>query len=293
VSQFICKLCNSGCFSCGTVTGKTSHKGYDLQRCRACDFVFVSNPDTNYDDIYNSEYYKGNGADPLVDYAYDIVVGDASVKMYETRGLELAALSTRRLLAASDGVRWLDFGCGTGSLVKFLSGRWEAFGFETGAGATFAAQNGVELLGQDDLDSLAGTFDVVSSVEVLEHVVDPIPVIEQVYSLLRPGGIFIFTTGNSGPFLDDITKWPYVLPEIHVSFFNDRAAELALKRVGFKTIKNYWGDGQSDIYRYKILKNLKIKKRSVIEGMMPWPILAKVAHSRYQIANHPVGQKPW
>jgi hypothetical protein len=38
---------------------------------------------------------------------------------------------------------------GTGSLVKFLSGRWEAFGFETGAGATFAAQNGVELVGQD------------------------------------------------------------------------------------------------------------------------------------------------
>jgi hypothetical protein len=98
-------------FSCGTVVRKTSHKGYDLQRCRACDFVFVSNPDTNYNDFYNVDYYKGNGPDPLVDYAFDIAVGDASVKMYETRGLELAALSTRRLLAASDGVSWLDFEC--------------------------------------------------------------------------------------------------------------------------------------------------------------------------------------
>jgi SAM-dependent methyltransferase len=292
MSKFRCKICDAGCSPAGTVVGRTSRKRYDLQWCNACDFVFVSNPDTNYDEIYDADYYRGRGADPFVDYAGDISAGDASVKMYETRGLEKWAISTRASVGSSGGTRWLDFGCGTGSLVKFLSPRWEAVGFDAGAGVTFALANGVSVIGQDDLSAMAGTFDVVSSVEVLEHIVDPLPLLQQIYSLLKPGGIFIFTTGNSRPYLDTIAAWPYVVPEIHVSFFSDRTSEMALKRVGFETIGNRWCDGQADIYRYKILKNLKIKKRSVFESLMPWSILAKIAHSRYQIASHPVGRKP-
>jgi SAM-dependent methyltransferase len=292
VSYFECKICAAECAPVGSVVGKTSKRAYDLQQCSACDFVFVSDPDTNYDEIYDADYYRGKGADPLVDYAGDIAAGDASIKLYETRGIEKWAISTRRSIGSNSGDKWLDFGCGTGSLVKFLSPRWESVGFDTGAGVEFAKHNGIKLIGQNDLSSLAGTFDVISSIEVLEHVVDPLPLLEQIYSLLKPGGLFLFTTGNSHSFLGDIAKWSYVVPEIHVSFFSDGSSEMALKRAGFETIRNQWGAGRSDIYRYKILKNLKVKKRSPFEAIMPWPILAGLAHSRYQIASHPVGRKP-
>lgn len=286
-----CKICASKCFNAGTLTRHS--QTFTLQRCGNCSFVFVENPPTNYAEIYSEDYYRGNGGDPMINYAEDVALGDRSVKIYECRGIEQWALDVRERIGGGSGRRWLDLGCGTGSLVKFLEPRWDAVGTDIGAGLAFAIRSGARIVNEDKLQELHGSFDVVSSIEVIEHAADPLNVIAQAFALLRSGGIFLFTTGNSTPYLKAISDWSYVSPPVHVSFFNPRASTLALRRCGFESLEDIgWRRGRADLYRYKILKNLWIKRRSVWEGAAPWRLLGWLADMHYKTSAHPVGYKP-
>ena len=59
----------------------------------------------------------------------------------------------------------------------------------------------------------------MTAIEVLEHTLDPLAELRRIRALLRPGGLLLLTTGNAAPFASRLTQWPYVIPEIHVSFF--------------------------------------------------------------------------
>lgn len=292
-----CRICAAPTFLAGTIRGKFRPRDYTLRRCTACDFLCVVDADTDYEAIYNLDYYLGKGADPQINYAEDMKLGGSSIKFYEARGIEAWADSARRRLSEdqrSHRRRWLDFGCGTGYLVDFLRPRWDAVGYETGGGADFARQRGIPFIqSSEELDAARGSFDVVSCVEVLEHVADPVSVMEAVRSLLRPGGLFLFTTGNSTPHLGALEKWSYMMfPEIHISFLSEKTSRTLFARTGFEVDDNRWGGGFTDIYRYKILKNLYVKTRSALERLVPWPVLASVADSRFRLAHHPAAWKP-
>lgn len=63
----------------------------------------------------------------------------------------------------------------------------------------------------ESLDFSDNFFDIVFSNEVLEHVVDDKKAVEEVYRVLKPGGIFIVFTPNSG--------WPF---ETHGMFLKSK-----------------------------------------------------------------------
>ena len=66
-----CPLCESPVTPVGTKLGDTSGLRFQVARCRACRFAFVADPWVDFDRIYSEEYYAGQGADPLVSYAYE------------------------------------------------------------------------------------------------------------------------------------------------------------------------------------------------------------------------------
>jgi len=41
--------------------------------------------------------------------------------------------------------------------------------------------------------------------------------------------------------------------------------------------------GFEGILRFKILKNLGIRSRSIVEKILPWPILSRLADWRYEV----------
>ena len=41
--------------------------------------------------------------------------------------------------------------------------------------------------------------------------------------------------------------------------------------------------------RFKLLKNLRVRRRSRIEAVLPWTAIAKLVDRRYGISAHPVG----
>lgn len=103
--------------------------------------------------------------------------------------------------------RILDVGCGGGILAESMAARGaRVTGIDMGkeplqVARLHALESGVELsyrqLTVEDLaDELPGSFDVVTCMEMLEHVPDPASVVAACARLVRPGGQLFFSTIN-------------------------------------------------------------------------------------------------
>lgn len=271
----------------GQVHGAYSDRDYQLRRCTDCRYAFVADPWTEFDQIYDERYYAGRGADPLVDYAFELASPHSSIRTYEWRGI---ARIVEQLMGDLAGLRWLDFGAGNGGLVRYVRdhGAAQAVGFEQGSIAAQARGHGIPVL-----DALPGAeeprFDVVTAIEVLEHTLDPLAELRTMRQLLRPGGLLLLTTGNARPYADQLTEWRYVTPEIHVSFFEPSTLERALQATGFRPAAMPAGGGFDEVLKFKVLKNLRIRRRSRLTDLIPARPVAVAADARTRLRAHPIG----
>jgi SAM-dependent methyltransferase len=283
-SPLECKICGSPTVEAGTKWGKFEQREFHLRQCTRCHFGFVADPFTNYAQIYSDAYYRGEGADPLIDYAFELEHPERTIRQYEWRGIYRAVSS---LTPLSSDTRWLDFGCGNGGLVRYCRSRQiSAVGFEEGAIADKAIAAGIPLSPRGSLNDQS--FDVITAIEVLEHVDQPLEVLKDIRRLLKPGGLFFFTTGNAALYRGRLPSWNYVIPEIHISFFEPETLQQALTRAGFRAESRGYLPGFTDIIRFKILKNFGIRTCSAWERVLPWPLLSRLADARYKVSAHPV-----
>jgi SAM-dependent methyltransferase len=96
--------------------------------------------------------------------------------------------------------RMLDVGCGSGGFLLTLPASVQKFGVEPSiAAGSLAAQLGVAILGRtpEDLPAQA-RFDVITLIDVIEHVVDPAALLDAIVPHLAPDGYLIVATGDPG-----------------------------------------------------------------------------------------------
>lgn len=97
--------------------------------------------------------------------------------------------------AAPDARRLLDVGCGTGAVLSELRSLGETVGVDFSPLALrFAHERGLEPLVLGDAQNLPfteGSFDVVVSLDTVEHVPDDMAAVAGVFRSLRPGGVFV------------------------------------------------------------------------------------------------------
>jgi 2-polyprenyl-6-hydroxyphenyl methylase/3-demethylubiquinone-9 3-methyltransferase len=128
-------------------------------------------------------------------------------------------------LAQLRGKTVLDVGCGGGILAEAMARRAaHVTGIDLaarplGVARLHALESGVENLDYREIatETLAeqqpASFDVITCMEMLEHVPDPAPVVAACAQLVRPGGWVFFSTLNRNPksFLFAIIGAEYVL----------------------------------------------------------------------------------
>ena len=257
-----------------------------MGHCPTCRFSFVVEPRTDYSNIYDEAYYAGRGADPHVSYARS-VAAKGSVQEYEWRGIVKIVTS---LVVLTPDSAWLDFGCGLGGLVRYgRSLGYQVSGFDEGYASTVLARDAVPAYTAEDLARVEGGFDVVTAIEVVEHVVDPIPVFDQMARLLRPGGLLFLTTGNAQPFRGRLTEWQYVRPDVHVSFYEPETLRRCLREVGLEPADAGYRVGFTDVIHSKVLRTLGVRDRNALERWAPWPVLSRLADRRFGVSRQPIG----
>ena len=124
------------------------------------------------------------------------------------------------------GKKVLDVGCGGGILSESMARRGaDVTGIDLGtenlkAAALHAEQSGLEatlryqhIPIEELAKTHAGQFDVVTCMEMLEHVPDPSSIVQACFELLAPGGVCVLSTINRNPksYLFAIVGAEYVL----------------------------------------------------------------------------------
>lgn len=139
--------------------------------------------------------------------------------------------------------RVLDVGCFRGDFLLGLPDRYEKMGTEYSAAArALASERGIRILGDsvEEAGRLVSDLEAITMIDVVEHVPEPLRVIESARSLLRPGGIVAISTGNADSWLwrrHPLDYWYYVSE--HVSFFRASWFEWAARRLGLTVLVHF------------------------------------------------------
>ncbi len=160
--------------------------------------------------------------------------------------------------------RVLDVGCGNGSLADILQSRRAAqvIGIEPDSNrAEIARSRGIEVycgLLTESLHEKYGSFDVVLFADVLEHVPDPLQLIEHGLTCLKEKGSIVLSVPNAvhwsvrsmivkGRF--QYESWG-ILDATHLRWFTIETITQLLERAGLRIVESRMSSG-TDLAVYK------------------------------------------
>jgi 2-polyprenyl-3-methyl-5-hydroxy-6-metoxy-1,4-benzoquinol methylase len=147
--------------------------------------------------------------------------------------------------------RLLDVGCALGLMLHEASAAsWEAIGVETSEFAAHyaAVHTGCQVYTGtlQDAHFESESFDVVTLMDVIEHVPWPRALIAEVHRVLRPGGVVFLVTPNFASLFVRLygAKAYGIGPEEHVTYFQPSTIRQLLQANGFTRIVT----GSKDFY---------------------------------------------
>ena len=142
--------------------------------------------------------------------------------------------------AGAKGGRLLDVGCGRGDLVQAAQELgWDAEGLDSDPVAVASARHRGWRI---SLGSIAGQqypadhFDVIVMSHVIEHLADPVAVLEQCHRILKPGGRLVLATPNvESQFHRKFGRaWLHLDPPRHLFLFARKSLHALVRRAGFE-----------------------------------------------------------
>jgi 2-polyprenyl-3-methyl-5-hydroxy-6-metoxy-1,4-benzoquinol methylase len=217
------------CDICGkdsTMSKIFEREGRAFYRCFLCGLekIFPQPSDVELQSIYNNEYYEAWGR---------LINAAESVKKETFR-------ARLKLLPKNKNKNILDCGCAAGYLLEEAQEQgFVAYGIDINpAGLEIARQKfQPSQICQGRLEESQfpdSFFYAIFLNDFLEHVRNPIAVLELTYRMLEPGGFLVITTPDVNSFSRKITgaHWPHYKSE-HLFYFYRRAVRICLSRANF------------------------------------------------------------
>jgi 2-polyprenyl-3-methyl-5-hydroxy-6-metoxy-1,4-benzoquinol methylase len=193
-------------------------------RCRRCALVYT-NPRLSQETLRAG--YTGSVD---TDYAEE----DASRSI----NAHIALRTIRKFVRAG---RLLDVGCSTGYFLNAARLDFEVHGIEPSRWAADHARERLRLEiqhgGLEDVTLAAGSVDVVSMSDVIEHFSDPRRALERVHGLLKPGGLLYLVTPDISGLAARLLRgrW-WGLRPAHLYYFSRATLARLLQETGFRPV---------------------------------------------------------
>jgi SAM-dependent methyltransferase len=227
----VCNLCRSN-----EAEIVARENGFNICRCLRCGLVYVNPQPTPQElDNYYRRYYPEINEKTIVQWyqkkSFNQVIN--ILKEYHPNGGDL-----------------LDVGCGLGLFLEEIrrtQDHWSLAGLDLDKRAISYAtrrHKNIQFIHGNILDiSLIqdGSYDVITLLACLEHLHDPMRVLERAYQILRPGGTVIVRVPYITPWLY-IKKYIPFLPvrfqaPMHLFDFSPRVLEKCLNKSGYENIR--------------------------------------------------------
>jgi hypothetical protein len=134
--------------------------------------------------------------------------------------------------------RSLDYGAGKGLLVRLLlDQRFDAWGYDP-LSTPIAAEDRVRR------EVPPGPFRLITAIEVIEHLSDPVETLQRLCSLLAPRGLLVLST----ELFDQRThgaSWHYLAQECgqHITLFSRQGLQEAATRASLRWVTSLRFDG--------------------------------------------------
>ena len=210
-------------------------------KCGGCSLI-LQNPQPVFESLdnrYDEEYFR-------YEQQFDELFFDLMLK-----GLKDIGFNPEENINGETS-SFLDIGCATGLLVKHMGDSgWVSRGVELCAPA---AEYGSSRRG---IDIFSGTveqaayendsFDVIHCSHLIEHLNNPSAYMDEIYRILKPGGLFICTTPNSDGFQARLFggKWRSVIAD-HMVLFSKKTLTRLLrsKSLTVVSVKTWGGIGK-------------------------------------------------
>jgi SAM-dependent methyltransferase len=113
---------------------------------------------------------------------------------------------------------------------------FEAAGVEISPAASAARGRGFTVYDRplEEVNLPGSTFDVITAIDVIEHLSDIKKFMAESFRILKPGGVLLIVTPDVGSSAAKIMKraWPHYKEE-HIFYFSKRSLEVLLQRSGF------------------------------------------------------------
>ena len=170
--------------------------------------------------------------------AYSALRDDTYFEEDDCRSMN-AHLSLRTIRRHRRGGVLLDVGSSTGIFMNAARISFEVRGVEPSAWAAAFARESLNLktVVNDTFENAAlpeAGFDVVSLIDVIEHVADPRKTLLKAGKLLKPGGLlYLVTPDLSSLSARLLGRYWWGLREAHLSYFSDRTITSLLEELGF------------------------------------------------------------
>ncbi|MFT5197992.1 MAG: SAM-dependent methyltransferase [Planctomycetota bacterium] len=139
----------------------------------------------------------------------------------------------------------LEVGCGQGIFLQYArEAGWDVTGVDVLAPVVEVARSkrglNVHLGHLEPAQLDADQFDACFMSEVIEHIVDPVPLMTEIRRVLRPGGVSVVSTGNacSWSALFRGAKWGYYRfgGHLHIRFYGPGSARALAQKAGYKSV---------------------------------------------------------
>ena len=265
--NYICGICGEH-QSILVHRGTRDNKNVDVYQCTSCGTKFLS---------VIGDYDYENG--------FMNQTSQMSMEAIDARVTSCYEDDFRRFNLVGDlcqGKRVLDFGCGFGGFLKFVSCKAnEVMGVELGKDErNYLKQQGIPC--SKVIDDVNCQYDVITMFHVLEHLSNPVAWLDKISNYLCTGGKLIVEVPNANDALlelyqckdfSDFTYW-----SAHLYLYTKRSLNMLIQKTNKLIV-----DREGEIQRYPLANHLMWLSKGEPGGHVKWDFLnSKVLDKAYE-----------